>query len=71
MAVCPPAVQPACCAYVALFPQLIAGPIVRYSDIAAQLEHRTTTWDDVAYGLRRFLLGLGKSGQLRKLCLDG
>lgn len=47
-------------AYVALFPQLIAGPIVRYADIAQELENRKTDWDDVYYGLRRFLVGLGK-----------
>ena len=47
-------------AYVALFPQLIAGPIVRYADIARELEHRTHSWEDAAYGLRRFLAGLGK-----------
>ena len=47
-------------AYVAMFPQLIAGPIVRYADIAPQLTDRKTTWEDASYGLRRFLLGLGK-----------
>jgi len=47
-------------AYVALFPQLIAGPIVRYVDVARELEERNTTGEDFAYGLRRFLVGLGK-----------
>ena len=47
-------------AYVAMFPQLIAGPIVRYADIARELERRTHSWEDAAYGLRRFLVGLGK-----------
>jgi len=47
-------------AYVALFPQLIAGPIVRYVDVARELDSRTITWDDVSLGLRRFLIGLGK-----------
>ena len=47
-------------AYVALFPQLIAGPIVRYVDVARELESRTTTWEDVMAGTRRFLIGLGK-----------
>ena len=47
-------------AYVALFPQLVAGPIVRYSSIAAELEDRQTDWDGAAEGLQRFLLGLGK-----------
>ena len=47
-------------AYVTMFPQLIAGPIVRYVDVARELEHRTHSWENVAYGLRRFLMGLGK-----------
>ena len=47
-------------AYVALFPQLIAGPIVRYSDIARELESRTHSWENVGLGLRRFVVGLSK-----------
>ena len=47
-------------AYVALFPQLIAGPIVRYVDVARQLESRSHSWEDVRLGFRRFLAGLGK-----------
>ena len=47
-------------AYVALFPQLIAGPIVRYVDVARELNHRTHSWEDAALGLRRFLMGLSK-----------
>ena len=47
-------------AYVVLFPQLIAGPIVRYADIARELESRQTSWEDLRLGLRRFLVGLGK-----------
>ena len=47
-------------AYVTLFPQLIAGPIVRYIDVARELDHRTHSWDDICLGLRRFLIGLGK-----------
>ena len=47
-------------AYVVLFPQLIAGPIVRYIDVARELDNRTHSWDDVALGLRRFLVGLAK-----------
>ena len=46
--------------YVSLFPQLIAGPIVRYVDVARELDHRTITWDDAAVGLRRFVVGLSK-----------
>ncbi len=47
-------------AYVALFPQLIAGPIVRYVDIAKELQYRESKWSDVAEGLWGFLVGLGK-----------
>ena len=47
-------------AYVALFPQLIAGPIVRYVDIARELEARTHSLEDFRLGMRRFLAGLGK-----------
>ena len=47
-------------AYVALFPQLIAGPIVRYVDVARELDSRTHSWDEAAQGLRRFLIGLSK-----------
>lgn len=59
-------------AYVAMFPQLIAGPIVRYSDIAQQLEHRSHSTALAAGGVRRFLIGLGKkiliANQLGELC---
>ena len=47
-------------AYVAMFPQLIAGPIVRYSDVAQQLRTRTHSVSAAAYGARRFVLGLAK-----------
>lgn len=46
--------------YVALFPQLIAGPIVRYVDVAKELDSRETKWDMVYEGLRRFIIGLSK-----------
>ncbi len=46
--------------FISLFPQLIAGPIVRYHQIANQLSLRITTTGDVARGLRRFVVGLGK-----------
>lgn len=46
--------------YLALFPQLIAGPIVRYADIAAQLEAREHNMEAMGYGIRRFLIGLSK-----------
>ena len=59
-------------AYVAMFPQLIAGPIVRYSDIAQQLEHRSHSTALAAEGVRRSLIGLGKkiliANQLGELC---
>jgi len=47
-------------AYVALFPQLIAGPIVRYVDVARELDSRTHSWEDAFLGTRRFLVGLAK-----------
>ena len=47
-------------AYVTLFPQLIAGPIVRYSDVMRELDGRVHTWEDASLGIRRFLIGLGK-----------
>lgn len=46
--------------YVALFPQLIAGPIVRYKDIAQQLSQRKETLENFANGAKRFCIGLGK-----------
>ncbi|MBE5926175.1 MAG: MBOAT family protein [Lachnospiraceae bacterium] len=46
--------------YVALFPQLIAGPIVRYKDVAAELEQRVVNSERVAKGIRRFCVGLAK-----------
>lgn len=46
--------------YISLFPQLIAGPIVRYSDVAAEIKQRTVTTEDIAAGLRRFCFGMGK-----------
>jgi alginate O-acetyltransferase complex protein AlgI len=46
--------------YISLFPQLIAGPIVRYASIAAELRERSASRDDIAQGIRRFTIGLGK-----------
>ena len=46
--------------YVAMFPQLIAGPIVRYVDVEKQLRKRTHSMDLVAEGIRRFMMGLAK-----------
>ena len=47
-------------AYVSLFPQLVAGPIVKYSTIAEQLNHRTESIELFAEGIRRFTIGLAK-----------
>ncbi len=47
-------------AYVAMFPQLIAGPIVRYCDVARELEHREHNFTLIGEGIRRFVLGLAK-----------
>ena len=46
--------------YISLFPQLIAGPIVRYQDIAGQMEDRRMTLQDFSRGFERFVWGLGK-----------
>ena len=46
--------------YTALFPQLIAGPIVRYQQVADEIGERRENWDDFAEGIRRFGYGLGK-----------
>lgn len=46
--------------YIAMFPQLVAGPIVRYSDIEYEIDHRKTTLAGFAQGLRLFCIGLGK-----------
>ena len=59
-------------AYVSMFPQLIAGPIVRYSDIEKQLVSRSHSFDGAAQGIRRFVVGLGKkiliANALGELC---
>ena len=46
--------------FVSLFPQLIAGPILRYTDLQNQLEKRDITFEKVSYGIMRFTFGLGK-----------
>lgn len=46
--------------YVSAFPQLIAGPIVRYADIEKELEKRVTSFDDLYIGIKRFIVGLSK-----------
>lgn len=47
-------------AYVTMFPQLIAGPIVRYSDVVSQLTERTISIEKTSLGIRRFVIGLAK-----------
>ena len=54
--------------YVALFPQLIAGPIVRYRDVAQQIVSRTVSRAGFAYGIRRFVIGLGKKMLIANVC---
>ena len=46
--------------YITLFPQLVAGPIVRYKDVYKSLENRETNYDKFSYGIKRFSIGLGK-----------
>lgn len=46
--------------YISLFPQLIAGPIVRYESIEKELDDRKETFEDFSYGVRRFVIGLFK-----------
>ncbi|MCL2019258.1 MAG: MBOAT family protein [Oscillospiraceae bacterium] len=46
--------------YISLFPQLVAGPIVRYSTIEHELDNRKFNWDDFSQGVGRFIIGLGK-----------
>ena len=46
--------------YISFFPQLVAGPIVRYSDIADQIINRKETWQKISSGICRFIIGLSK-----------
>ena len=46
--------------YVSFFPQLIAGPIVRYQTVAEEINHRQETLDDFTYGIERFIIGFAK-----------
>lgn len=59
-------------AYAALFPQLVAGPIVRYSDVEQQLLSRSHDSEQIVVGIRRFVLGLSKkvllANQFGELC---
>lgn len=64
--------------YVSMFPQLIAGPIVRYSDVCAQIDERVCTWQKASQGVLRFCIGLLKksivanfAGELTEKLLGG
>ena len=46
--------------YISFFPQLIAGPIVKYETVAHQIDHRKESWEDFSAGCARFVVGLGK-----------
>lgn len=58
--------------YISMFPQLIAGPIVRYSTVAEQIRVRKSTWEGVEAGITRFIIGLSKkvliANELGRLC---
>ena len=54
--------------YIALFPQLVAGPIVRYSDVADEINSRKQTLEQLATGLRRFIVGLSKKLLIADVC---
>lgn len=59
-------------AYISMFPQLIAGPIVRYKEVSEQLKERRTTWEMAEAGITRFIIGLSKkiliANELGELC---
>lgn len=50
--------------YILLFPQLIAGPIVRYSDVEKEIDKRSVSLDDFSHGIERFIIGLGKKSNI-------
>lgn len=54
--------------YISLFPQLIAGPIVRYHDIIEQLKKRVHSFEKIEYGIKRFILGLFKKVVFANTC---
>jgi alginate O-acetyltransferase complex protein AlgI len=59
--------------YISFFPQLIAGPIVKYRDINRQIEERSITWYNVSAGFKRFIYGLSKKvliSNVLGLCVD-
>lgn len=46
--------------YISFFPQMIAGPIIRYKDMEKNLDCKNSSFDDIIYGIKRFVIGLGK-----------
>ena len=63
--------------YVCLFPQLVAGPIVRYSDIKEELQNRKTSYSKFSLGIKRFVIGLSKKvlianvlGEFASVCVE-
>lgn len=56
--------------YVSMYPQLVAGPIVRYADVAAQIDERHTSKEDFIAGISRFCVGLGKKVLIANLAGD-
>lgn len=54
--------------YVTMFPQLVAGPIVRYIDIQKQLAHRVITYNKITAGIERFIIGLAKKMIIANNC---
>ena len=56
--------------YISFFPQLIAGPIVKYKDIERQLKKRKTSIEKMTFGIRRFIFGLGKKCVLSNACAE-
>ena len=56
--------------YATLFPHLVAGPIVRYRDIASQLAQRVVNLEMFASGVRRLAVGLGKKEKNERVALD-
>ncbi len=54
--------------YISCFPQLIAGPIVQYTDVAKMLDERTSTLDSFTTGMKRFVVGLSKKVLIANTC---
>ncbi len=54
--------------YASLFHQCVAGPIVRYADVANEITARRVDWEDISEGIRRFCIGLGQKVLLANTC---